>query len=147
MKNKRLGEMLVDAGILTENQVNNAINLQKDSGKRLGEVLLENKYITEDQLIDVLKMQLGIDFIDISKEKIDASMTTIVPKNIALQYKVVPVKVVNGELILAMEDPLNFMALESVRQITKLKVTPCIAYRDAINRAISVLYENGMIIF
>lgn len=142
MKNKRLGEMLVDAGVLSEQQVEKAITLQQGTGERLGTVLLKNKYITENQLIDVLKMQLGIDFIDISKERIDPSMATIVPKNIALQYKVVPVKVANGELILAMEDPLNFIALEDVKKITKLKVTPCIAYRDAINRAISVLYEN-----
>lgn len=142
MKNKRLGEMLVDAQVLTEKQVEEAVSKQKGSGKRLGEILLENKYITENELIDVLKMQLGIDFVDISKEIIDPKMATIVPKSIATQYRVVPVKETNGELILAMEDPLNFIALENVKKLTKLKVVPCIAYRDAIKRAISVLYEN-----
>ncbi len=142
MKNKRLGEMLIDANILTPEQVNEAIALQKNSGKRLGSVLLENKYITEQQLINVLKMQLGIDFIDINKEKIDPSMANIVPKSIAVKNRVVPVKVDRGNLILAMEDPLNFNALESVKQLTKLKVVPCIAYSSAISRALSILYEN-----
>ncbi len=142
MKNKRLGEMLIDANILTSEQVDEAIALQKQSGKRLGSVLVENKYISEEQLIHVLKMQLGIEFIDINKEKIDPSMANIVPKGIAVKNRVVPVKVDRGNLILAMEDPLNFNALESVKQITKLKVVPCIAYSSSIDRALSILYEN-----
>lgn len=142
MKNKRLGEMLVDAHILSQDKVEEAIKLQANSGKRLGAVLLENGYITETQLIDVLKIQLGIDFIDVNKETIDPSMASIVPKSIAEQYHVVPIKLEKDKLILAMEDPLNFRALEAVKQITKYKVTPYIAYASAVERAILVLYEN-----
>lgn len=142
MKNKRLGEMLVDAHILSQDKVEEAIKLQANTGKRLGAVLLENGYITETQLIDVLKIQLGIDFIDVNKETIDPSMASIVPKSIAEQYHVVPIKLEKDKLILAMEDPLNFRALEAVKQITKYKVTPYIAYASAVERAILVLYEN-----
>lgn len=142
MKNKRLGEMLVDAHILSQDKVDEAVKLQANSGKRLGTVLLENGYITETQLIDVLKIQLGIDFIDVNKETIDPSMASIVPKSIAEQYHVVPIKLEKDKLILAMEDPLNFRALEAVKQITKYKVTPYIAYASAVERAILVLYEN-----
>lgn len=142
MKNKRLGEMLVDAHVLSQDKVEEAVKLQANSGKRLGAVLLENGYITETQLIDVLKIQLGIDFIDVNKEAIDPSMASIVPKSIAEQYHVVPIKLEKDKLILAMEDPLNFRALEAVKQITKYKVTPYIAYASAVERAILVLYEN-----
>ena len=142
MKNKRLGEMLVDAHILSQDKVEEAVKLQANSGKRLGAVLLENGYITETQLIDVLKIQLGIDFIDVNKETIDPSMASIVPKSIAEQYHVVPIKLEKDKLILVMEDPLNFRALEAVKQITKYKVTPYIAYASAVERAILVLYEN-----
>ena len=142
MKNKRLGEMLVDAHVLSQDKVEEAVKLQANSGKRLGTVLLENGYITETQLIDVLKIQLGIDFIDVNKETIDPSMASIVPKSIAEQYHVVPIKLEKDKLILAMEDPLNFRALEVVKQITKYKVTPYIAYASAVERAILVLYEN-----
>lgn len=142
MKNKRLGEMLVDAHVLSQDKVEEAVKLQANSGKRLGTVLLENGYITETQLIDVLKIQLGIDFIDVNKEMIDPSMASIVPKSIAEQYHVVPIKLEKDKLILAMEDPLNFRALEAVKQITKYKVTPYIAYASAVERAILVLYEN-----
>lgn len=134
--------MLVDAHILSQDKVEEAVKLQANSGKRLGAVLLENGYITETQLIDVLKIQLGIDFIDVNKETIDPSMASIVPKSIAEQYHVVPIKLEKDKLILAMEDPLNFRALEAVKQITKYKVTPYIAYASAVERAILVLYEN-----
>lgn len=134
--------MLVDAHVLSQDKVEEAVKLQANSGKRLGAVLLENGYITETQLIDVLKIQLGIDFIDVNKETIDPSMASIVPKSIAEQYHVVPIKLEKDKLILAMEDPLNFRALEAVKQITKYKVTPYIAYASAVERAILVLYEN-----
>ena len=142
MKNKRLGEMLVDAGILSEKQIEEAIALQKNSGKRLGTILLENHYINETQLIEVLRIQLGIDFIDLNKTKIDPYMAGVVSKVIAQQYRVVAFRKEKNVILLAMEDPLNFRALETVKQTTKCKVRPYIAYSEAIDRAISVLYEN-----
>lgn len=142
MKNKRLGEMLVDAKVLSNEQVEEAVALQKQSGKRLGTVLVENNFISEKQLIDVLCLQLGIDFIDLNKEQIDPYMASVIPKEIAVQYRIVPVKMEKEKLVLAMEDPLNFRALETAKQVTKLKITPYIAYSNAITRAISVLYEN-----
>ncbi len=142
MKYKRLGEMLVDVGVLTDEQVNDALKLQKKSGKRLGTVLVEENFITETQLVEVLRMQLGIDFIDLNKAKIDPSMVNFVPRNIAKQYRVIPVKVVRDTLFLAMEDPMNFVAIENVRNTTRKRVIPMIAYANAIDRALSVLYEN-----
>ena len=142
MKNMRLGEMLVQAGALTEEQVNEALQKQIGTGKRLGAVLIEEGYITEDQLIDVLRMQLGIEFIDLNKTKIDPEMATIVPRNIARTNRVVPVRMYNNKLYLAMEDPLNFRAIEAVKEKTRKKVVPLIAYSNAISRALSVVYEN-----
>lgn len=134
--------MLVDAGELTNEQVNKALALQKGTGKRLGTVLIENGFITESQLIETLRMQLGIEFVDLNKVQIDPSMAQVVPRNIARAYRVVPVKMENNQLYLAMEDPLNFRALEVVREATRKRVVPMIAYSNAISRALSVLYEN-----
>lgn len=142
MRNKRLGEMLVDAGVLTQKQIDQALEDQKGTGKRLGTVLLDEHYITEDQLIDTLKLQLGIDFIDLNKARIDPAIVKYVPKQMARQYRVVPVKVQGDRLWLAMEDPLNFRAVEDVKSASKKRVVPMIAYKDAISRAMSVLYEN-----
>ncbi len=134
--------MLVDVGVITEEQLTEALAKQKGSGKRLGTVLVDEHFITETQLIETLRMQLGIDFIDLNKAKIDPSMVNLVPKNIAKKERVVPVKLVHDNLYLAMEDPMNFMAIENVKNTTRKRVTPMIAYSRAIDRALNVLYEN-----
>ena len=118
------------------------LHFKKISGKRLGTILLENHYINETQLIEVLRIQLGIDFIDLNKTKIDPYMAGVVSKVIAQQYRVVAFRKEKNVILLAMKDPLNSRALETVKQTTKCKVRPYIAYSEAIDRAISVLYEN-----
>ena len=142
MKYKRLGEMLVDVGAITEAQLEEALAGQKGSGKRLGTYLVDEKYISEDQLIEILRRQLGIDFIDLNKAKIDPSLVTLVPKNIAKSNRVIPVRLDRDTLYLAMEDPMNFPAVEQVKNITKKRVIPMIAYSRSIDRALSVLYDN-----
>ena len=142
MKYKRLGEMLVDVGAITEDQLQEALKGQKGSGDRLGTYLEKHGYITEEQLVEILKMQLGIDFIDLNKAKIDPSVVTLLPKNIAMEYRVVPVKVEKDNLFLAMEDPMNFMAIETVKDATKRRVVPMIAYSKAVDRALAILYGN-----
>ena len=142
MKYKRLGEMLIYANLLTEEQLMQALELQKGSGKRLGTVLIDNGFITEAQLIEMLRMQLGIDFIDLTKINIDPEVVNILPKNIAKKHNVIPVRIEKDVLYLAMEDPLNFMAIEAVRVATRKRIVPMITTTAGISRAFNNLYEN-----
>ncbi len=142
MKYKRLGEMLVDAKVISEAQLEQALVLQKQTKERLGQYLVNNGYITEEQLIQVLRLQLGIDMIDLNKATIDPSLIQYVPKSLAKQHRVVPVKLDKGTLYLAMEDPMNFVAIEDVKIASNKRVVPLIAYHRAIDRALNVLYEN-----
>ncbi len=138
----RLGEILISAGMLTEQELEEGIALQKGTNKRLGTVLLENNFITENELIEALQMQLGIEFIDLTKEMIPTELAQMLPKNIAKQYSVVPVRVVRDELYLAMQDPLNFYAIEEVRKAVHKRVVPMVATASAIERSIQLLYGN-----
>jgi len=138
----RLGDLLVSAGLLTEEQLAEGLRLQKGTNKRLGTVLQEHGFITETDLIDALRMQLGIEFVDLGKINIPTELAQVVPKNIAKQYQVVPVRLVRDELFLAMSDPLNFYAIEEVRKVTHKKVVPMMALADAIDRSIQILYGN-----
>lgn len=138
----RLGDLLVAAGMITEEELTEGLALQKGSGKRLGEVLQENGIITESELIEALQMQLGIEFIDLSKINIPTELAQVVPKNIAKQHQVVPVRIFRDELYLAMSDPLNFYAIEEVRQAVRRKVVPMVATTNAVERAIQILYGN-----
>ena len=141
-KHMRLGDLLVSAGLLTEEELMKGLELQKGSGKRLGTVLRDEGMITELEMIEALQRQLGVEFIDLSKVTIPTELAQVVPQNIAKQYQVVPVRIVRDQLFLAMSDPLNFYAIEDVRRVAKKKVVPMIAMSDAIDRAIQVLYGN-----
>lgn len=140
MKYMRLGDLLVDAGVITEDQLMSALKSQKESKRRLGDELIQTGVITERQLIDALMMQLGIDYVDLSTTEIPPEMAQILPKNIAKKHSVVPIRTRGDELYLAMADPLNFIASEEVRSATRKRVVPVIATQSGIDRAISALY-------
>ena len=140
MKFTRLGDLLIDAGVITDKQLGEALANQKKTHRRLGDELVQSGIITERQVVDALTMQLGIDFIDLTKTDIDPAMTKLVPKNLAKRYSVVPVRTRGDELYLAMSDPLNFIATEEVRAASRRRVVPMIAMQSGIDHAISQLY-------
>lgn len=138
----RLGELLLAAGAISQEELDRALELQKGTKERLGTVLIDNGIITEQHLIEALQMQLGIDYVDLSQVNIAPELAQLVPKNIAKQYKVVPVRLRQDELQLAMSDPLNFYAIEAVRKASKKKVVPVVARMAAVEKAIQTLYSN-----
>ena len=140
MKYMRLGDLLVDAGVITEDQLMAALKSQKESKRRLGDELIQTGVITERQLIDALMMQLGIDYVDLSETEIPPEMAEVLSKNIAKKHSVVPIRTRGDELYLAMADPLNFIATEEVKSATRRRVVPVIATKSGIDRAISALY-------
>ena len=140
MKFTRLGDLLIDAGVITDEQLGQALANQKKTKRRLGDELVQSGIITERQVVDALTMQLGIDFIDLTTVDIDPAMTKLVPKNLAKRYSVVPVRTRGDELYLAMSDPLNFIATEEVRAASRRRVVPMIAMQSGIDHAISQLY-------
>lgn len=141
MKQKRLGDMLIAEGVLTESQINEALS-KKENGERIGQALIRLGYITEDQLIDVLRKQLGIDYIDLSRTRIDSAMSKYIPRDLARRSKIVPVRTVQDTLFLAMADPLNFIAIERARETSKKQIVPMIAKEKQVDHAINTLYEN-----
>ena len=142
MAYKRLGDLLTDAGLISDEQLDLALSHQKGTNRRLGEVLIDEGIITEAQLIEALQMQLGIEFIELSQYDIDPEMSRVISKNVARTYSVVPVKATPEEVFLAMSDPLNFLAIEAVKTASRKRVVPMVATNDAIQRAIMTLYGN-----
>ena len=142
MAYKRLGDLLIAAGAITEEELNKGLARQKETKERLGTALINSGIITEDELIEALTMQLGVEFIDLTKVNIPTELAQTLPRNIAKQYQVVPVRVVKDELYLAMSDPMNFYAIEEVRKAVRKKVVPMVARSEAVEHAIQVLYSN-----
>ena len=142
MAYRRLGELLLAAKTITEEELQRGLALQKQTKQRLGTVLISNGIITEEDLIEALQMQLGIEYIDLTKANIPTELAQVVPKNMARQYQVVPVKTVKDELYLAMSDPMNFYAIEEVRKAVRRKIIPMVATAAAVEHAIQILYGN-----
>lgn len=136
----RLGDLLVSSGVISQEQLGQALARQKETKKRLGEELIDDGIITEQQLIDTLRLQLGIEFVDLSTVEPDPQLVDVLPRNIAKKYGVTPVRLHGNTLYLAMSDPLNFMAQEEVRVATHSRVVPMITTADGIERANASLY-------
>ena len=131
--------MLLEAGLITEEQLGEALKYQAQEKERLGTTLVKHNYITEKQLIDTLRIQLGIEYIDLSKVDITPEMSRYVPKNLAKKMNVVPVRVSRDQLFLAMADPLNFMAIEEAKRTSKKRIVPMIRLVNSIiERVVSV---------
>ena len=138
----RLGDLLVASGVITPEQIEEALKIQKETHQRLGDVLIQNGFITERNLIDALQIQLGVEFVDLTAVSIPVELAKYVPRNLARKFCVVPVKLVQDTLYLAMSDPLDFVAQEQVKAASRRKVIPMIATRQATEQAIARLYGN-----
>ena len=138
----RLGDLLVASGMISQEQLEQALKLQKETKQRLGDVLVSSGIITEQHLIEALQIQLGVEFVDLTAVSIPVELAKYVPRTIAKKFCVVPVKLVKDTLYLAMSDPLDFVAQEEVKAASRKRVIPMIATRRATEQAITRLYGN-----
>src|SRR6185369_6214223 len=138
---RRLGDLLVAEGLITDAQLRAALSDQKGKTDKLGSVLVRTGAITEEQLIGFLSRQYGIPSITLTNLDIDAETLRLVPPHIAKKYEVLPVKRIGGTLTLAMSDPTNVFALDDIAFMTNLQILPVVAPQAAIRRALDKNYE------
>lgn len=140
-KKKRLGELLLEAGVLTQEQIEQALIMQKTSKKRLGDVLVEDGFISESQMLDVLSHQLNIEIFDLDKEKVDPAIANLITEDLAREHTIIPAfKSGDNTLALVMSDPLSIIAIDDVRFYTGLEVQPMLCSKSKIVHAIDVYY-------
>ncbi|MBL0387072.1 Flp pilus assembly complex ATPase component TadA [Tumebacillus sp. ITR2] len=140
MIRKRIGDLLIDAGLITEQQLQEALNIQKTGKEKLGDVFLNMGLLTEQQLIEALEFQLGIPHVQLHRYKVDQSLLGIIPERLANMYRVLPLKKDGNKLMVAMVDPLDYYAIDDLRMSTGFVIEPAIASKDEIMRAISRYY-------
>jgi len=133
---KQLGEILLEEGLVTEAQLLSALDEQLVSGTSLGRTLVELGMLTENQLVQALAAQVGMQFIDLDEHPVDRAAVAMVPGALCRRYSVLPIAIQNGVLILATADPGNVMAVDDVRTMSGMQVTPVIATYDNVVRAI-----------
>jgi len=138
----RLGELLVAEGIISQDQLHEALREHRRSKERLGTVLARRGLVTEERLVEVLSREHGLPSVDVRQQPIPADILALVPAHIARKHEVLPLSRMDGALTVAMSDPTNVVAMDEIAATTRLSVLPVIAAGAAIRAAIDRHYAK-----
>lgn len=141
-RRKRLGDMLIELNYITENDLQEALKIQKETGNKIGEVLIERGFITEDDLLQALEIQLGIQRIYLDMITVDRKAVKMISESLAKKYNVFPVEFIEGKLLVLMNDPLNIIAEDDVRIASGYEVKIALCGKAEIAQAISKYYSE-----
>lgn len=145
-KKIRIGDVLVAAGAITEEQLQEGLAKQKETGRKLGNALVDLGFISNDMLITVLTTQLGIDYIELKGAKIEEKVIHMVPENMVTKYQAIPIEINPDNpniLKVAMADPMDIMAMDDIGLVTNLQVEPMLASEEGIRNAIDKYYGSA----
>lgn len=143
LKKKFLGELLIEAGAITKEQRDKALQEQKRLGKRLGEALISLGFITEEKMAEILGKQLEIPFIKLKDISMNPDVVKIVNENLARKLKIFPISVNNDVLTIAMSDPLDIFAIDEIKRVTKLTANPVVVTETDLINAYDKYYRGA----
>lgn len=139
---KKIGEILLKANLITNDQLHQALQEQKKTGERLGSLLVKKGFIQEDEILSCLSKQFGVPAIDLENFQIEASVLETIPAKTAQKYTVIPISRVGGTLTLAMADPSDIFAIEDIKFMTNFNIEPVVASERAIAQAVEEQYAQ-----
>ncbi|HMK55167.1 MAG TPA: ATPase, T2SS/T4P/T4SS family [Dissulfurispiraceae bacterium] len=143
---KKLGEVLQEQGLLTNEQLEKALEYQKTIKKRIGETLVELNYVTKEQIVEALARKFAmpiIEFLDNVDVELPLELKNIIPKKMAKEKIIFPIEKRNSTLVLVMANPLDYRAIDDISFNTKLRISPIISYENSILDAIERYYVEG----
>ena len=140
---KQLGELLVERGVIAQQQLDHALSTQKARGGLLGQVLVELGFATEEQIAQAITAQYGFPYLPLESVEIDQSVIELIPEQVARQYCLIPIDRIGKGLTIAMANPLNVQATEDIETITKCAVQTFVSTATDINHAIDRYYRNN----
>lgn len=143
-KNLKIGDILVEEGLITEEQLQNVLRIQKTTypDKRIGDLLVNLNYITEEQLTQSLSKRLRVPFISLKSYPIQNEVVNILDEKIARKYLAIPIGKNGNILTIGMNDPLNLYAIEEIRLATRLEINAVICTKEDINNVIERCYSG-----
>ncbi|MBH1939779.1 Flp pilus assembly complex ATPase component TadA [Mobilitalea sibirica] len=144
-KKKRLGDILIDAGVIDEQQLATALAQQKEKGQKLGETLIDLGYTTEVEIANALHRQLNCDFVVLSERRIEQDIIKLVGEEILRKHSVIPFEFKKGSpnvLRIAMSNPLDYIAIDDIAIVTNFQIEPAVATSHDIASAIDKYYGN-----
>src|SRR5437870_5882264 len=141
-RRRKLGEVLLEAGLLTQDQLTKALEDCARSGQRLGEYLVDQAIVSERDIASRLSHQLGYLFVDLTKETLNPDLSVTIPEPLARRYQAVPLKRDGKSLTVAMADPLDFEAIQDISFFSGCTVKPVLAGRSAVKEAAEKIYQK-----
>ena len=138
----KLGQLLINAQIITEDQLNEAIAQQRKNRGRLGTNLIRLGYLTEEKLVTFLSRQYNVPAVNLADYKIDPSILKLIPLEIARKYLIMPVARVGATLTIAMADPSNVFAIDDVKFMTGYNVEVVVSGESSVANAIAGSYQG-----
>ena len=144
-KKLRLGDVLVNSGVITEQDLEKGLARQKGTGRKLGEVLVDEGLVSEDNIARALSSQLRYEMVELQHIDVDPEVLKLVPANVAKKYKVLPFELSPDSMMirLAMADPMDMAALDDINIITNMQVEPVVATTSAVMLAIDQYYGQA----
>ena len=131
---KQLGDILLEGGLVTRDQLTEAFDEHQRLGRSLGRVLVDRGVLTESQLVAALAQQIGLRFVDLTEFPVDGSAVARVPGAVCRRHIALPIAYEDGRLLVAMADPANVFAIDDIRSLTGLEVKPLVATRADVHR-------------
>jgi type IV pilus assembly protein PilB len=143
---KEFGDVLVEEGLITIEQLERAAAEQERVGRSLGRVLIDLGLVKEADLVAVLARQIGLEFVDLGEHQIDPQAASLIGEQVARRYRALPIGYEDEKLVVAMSDPANVFALDDIRTITGMEVKPVVATSADIEAAIRKYgqFENSV---
>jgi len=137
---KKIGQLLLEHGLLTEEQLNEALDVQRTSAELIGKIMVNLGFVKESDVLKMHALQLGVPFVDLGRMKIMPVIAKSLPPHIAQKHKIIPISKDKHRIVLAMANPLNVFAIDEVELTTGLKVTPVLAQEDQLLMAVHANY-------
>ncbi len=138
-----LGQMLVEAKLITEEQLHHVKELQAKDGDKIERILLQERLISLQQLALFTSLQLGIPFVNLKKEGVRPEAVALIPEVVARKYSVIPIDTLDGTLVVAMEDPRDIQAIEDLAALTRRRIEPVLSTSQDIQEMIDLNYRVG----
>ena len=145
VKKIRIGELLIQSGMITKEQLQEALAFQKTTegaGQKIGDILISRGFISEDDFLEVLHRKLEIPIVDLTHYRVHMGAAALLPQEVALKYTILPLEFDSGTIVTAMRNPTDYYAIEEIELASGRKVRPVLAKAENIRQGIERIYEG-----
>lgn len=139
---QKLGEMLIHYKIITPEQLKKGLKIQKNMEKRIGEILIDLGRVTQDEINWVLGKQLDLPYVQVNVDNIDIQLSKNISEGVLKKFKVIPMMELNDELVVAMADPTDEEAIEMIKEVTERKLKIVLASFENIDETIYRIFSD-----